>query len=354
MNKDFSVYNFLEHLAEICSTTGYEAQAQKYIYDQVKHRADRVITDTIGNLCLVINDSNKPGVLLCAHIDEIGYFVKHIDDNGFIYLTGGYGAYANPILSEHVKIFGKNGVTYGIVGVKLDKGKKDDKKELGFEDIWVDIGAADKEEAEKYVALGDVVTVDKGPLRLLNNRISARSLDDKMGVLALVMTMLKLDADKLDVPVYCLFSAQEESGFRGIRSFMTNKIRIKAGLSLDVGSTSDIPKSNKVLQGNLALGDGPILSRGPNNNPKLHCLIEETAKQHNIPYQLRAIPRPSPVDANIIQVSGDIAAGQIDVPIRYMHHQSEVCALDDLHKTVDLLTNLLYSISDDIRFQLEV
>ncbi len=354
----FSPFKFMEEISDVCSISGYEVQAQKIVHNYIKSKVDNIITDSINNFCAVINSKNRDesGIILAAHIDEIGFAVKYIDDDGLIYLTNGYGADPNKIISEHVRIYNANGIARGIIGNKYkDKSGKDSKQsETEIDSIWIDIGASSRDEALKFVSVGDPVVIDKGPVQLMNNRIASRSLDDKIGVMALVKSILAIDPSKLDIPVYFLFTAQEESGFRGIKTFMSRNIRLKAGISIDVGDSMDIPGCIKTRSGDVKLGKGPIITRGPNTNPKLFNIIEKAAKEAQIPYQLRAYAKPAPVDANVIQVAGDIAAAQIDIPLRYMHHQSEVGSLDDLDATSELINNLLYSIKRDDSFLLKV
>lgn len=355
---DFSPLKFMKEISDICSNSGYEDQAQRIVYAYIKDKIDRVITDSINNMCAVVNDSNtnEPGIILAAHIDEIGWAVKYISEDGLIYLTNGYGSDPKKIIAEHVRIYNARGITRGIIGKKYDDrsgpGNKPD--EIKIDSIWVDIGAFSRDEALEFVSIGDPVVIDKGPLQLMNSMIASRSLDDKIGVMALIMTILQIDPTKLDIPVYFLFSAQEESGFRGIKTFMSRGINFKAGISIDVGDSMDIPGCNKTKKGDVKLGKGPVITRGPNTSPALFNIIEKAARDNEIPYQMRAYAIPSPVDANIIQVSGDIAAGQIDIPLRYMHHQSEVGSIIDLENTVKLIINTLYSIKKETKFIFEV
>lgn len=353
----FSPMKFMKEISDICSNSGYEDQAQSLVHSYIKDKADDIITDTLKNMCAVIHNGrqNEAGILLAAHIDEIGWAVKHIADNGLIYITNGYGCDPKKIISEHVRIFNAKGVQRGIIGVKYqDKIDKSKPQDIEINSIWVDIGADSREQALDFVTIGDPVAIDKGPLNLINNRIAGRSLDDKIGVMALIRAILEIDPSRLDIPVYFLFTAQEESGFRGIKSFMMRRLNIKAGISVDVGDCMDIPGCVQTKRGDVKLGKGPIITRGPNTNPALFDIIHRTARENNVPFQLRAYATPAPVDANIIQVSGNIATAQIDIPLRYMHHQSEVGSIDDLENTVKLIINLLYEIKKEDSFNFEV
>ncbi len=355
---EFSPLRFMREISDVCSNSGYEPQAQKIVYDYIKHKADDIITDSINNLCAVINGKNRDeaGILLAAHIDEIGFTVKYIDDDGLIYLTNGYGADPNKIISEHVRVYNSSGVARGIIGNKYRyrSGNETKGQDTEIDSIWVDIGASSREEAQKFVCVGDPVVVDKGVVPLMNDRIASRSLDDKIGAMAMIKAILDIDPARLDIPVYFLFTAQEESGFRGIKTFMSRGIKLKAGISVDVGDSMDIPGCIKTKSGDVKLGKGPIITRGPNTNPRLFGIIEKSAREADIPYQLRAYAKPSPVDANVIQVSGDIAAAQIDIPLRYMHHQSEVGSIIDLDNTARLITSLLYNLKKEDSFLLMV
>jgi endoglucanase len=216
--------------------------------------------------------------------------------------------------------------------------------------MWIDIGAKNRKDAEKLVAIGDYVTVAVGMELMRNNLAAGRGFDDRAGAFVVVETLRKLKGKKIKVGVYGVTSVQEEIGLRGARTSAFG-IDPHVGIAVDVCFATDFPGSDPKRTGECRLGKGPVLHRGPNINPVLGRMLEATAKRHRLKVQMTAEPRATGTDANVIQVNkAGAAAALVSIPNRYMHTPVEVLSLDDLDQTSDLLAAFLTDLKREQSF----
>ncbi len=338
---------FLKELMRQPSPSGYETPAQKVIRARLKKVADTVTTDVHGNVFGVLNPDAPMRVMLAGHVDEIGLIVTHIDEKGFVYFAE-IGGWDPPVaLGQHVVINNKRGSVPGVIGRKAvhlilpeERGKG-----IKMEDLWIDIGAKDKDDALKAIEVGDSVVILGEFIELRNGLVAGRAFDDRIGAWVITETLTALKEKKLKVAVYAVSTVQEEIGLRGaITSSYT--VQPHAGIAVDVGHTSDYPGGNPKKTGEIGVGNGPILHRGPNINPVLGQMLCDTAQKQKIKYQMQSEPRGTGTDANAMQLSrGGCAAALVSVPNRYMHSPVELIALKDAENTVKLLTETIAAMS---------
>src|SRR5262249_3907450 len=185
---------------------------------------------------------------------------------------------------------------------------------------------------EKVVRLGDSITVALGMRELRNGLAAAPGMDDKVGVWTAFETLRLLHDRPLQAAVYCVSTVQEEIGLRGATTSAYG-IHPAVGIAIDVTHATDTPGNDKKQLGDTRMGDGPVVFRGPNINPRVFERLEATAQAQEIPVQVRGSPRATGTDANAIQISRDgVAAGLIGIPNRYMHSPVEVVSLHDLER----------------------
>lgn len=333
---------FLYSLLEAVSPSGFEQAAQKVTKNHVKSFADDVRVDVHGNLIATVNPKGNLRLMFAGHVDEIGFMITHIDDQGYLHFRGIGGHDQLLAAGMSVTVFGSKGPLPGVVGKKpihLMSGDERNKAPK-HKDLWIDVGAKDGKAAEKLASVGDIVAFKAGVIELQGNRIAARGLDDRIGVFV-VMEALRLIAAKKkslkDVAVYCVSTVQEELGLRGARTSAFG-IDPHVGIAVDVGFASDFPTVDKKELGDVKLGKGPLLHRGPNINPVVEKLLSETAKKSKIPVQMSAEPGATGTDANAIQVTrAGVAAGLVSIPNRYMHTPVEVVDLGDVENAAKLL-----------------
>ncbi|WP_458250647.1 M42 family metallopeptidase [Geobacter anodireducens] len=343
---------FFKTLVEAPSPSGYEQPAQRVFRDYIAPFA-QVKTDVMGNVIGLIRGGgdNLPRVMVVGHSDEIGFQVKYIDDNGFIYFApiGGVDAHLTP--GKRVRIHTAKGEVAGVIGKKpihlMDE--EDRRKVVRLDAQYIDIGAADKKEALEYVRVGDPVTFAAGFERLLGDRVACRAFDDKAGsfVVAEVLRVVAASGVKLPVDLYGVSSVQEEIGLRG-GATSAYSVNPHVGICVEVDFATDQPDVEKKHNGEVKLGKGPILPRGANINPPLFDLLSSTAEREAIAVQYTGIPRASGTDANVMQISrGGVATALVKLPLRYMHTPVEVISLSDLEQAVRLIVAALPGMAGD-------
>jgi endoglucanase len=303
--------------------------------------ADQVTTDSQGNVTAVMNPDAAMKVMLAGHMDEIGFVIHYINDEGLLYFSpiGGHDSVV-PV-GQTVWVHSKQRVP-GVVGRKAIHLLEPDelKKKPEMKELWIDIGATSRAEAEATVELGDAVTYQHEFQMLIGDQATARAFDNKAGlfIVAEALRLLKeeggLDAQ---VGVYAVGTVQEEIGSRGARTAAFN-IDARSGLAVDMGHAIDYPGVSRSHFGRLDIGKGPGISRGANTNPVVFALLTEAARADGIPYQVDVTPGATPTDANALQINrGGMAAGLLSVPLRYMHTPCEVLSLKDVENTARLI-----------------
>jgi len=345
---DSEAQAFFEQLLETPSPSGYESPLQQLVRTYAGQFADEVTTDVHGNVMAVRNPGGKRRLMLAGHCDQIGLIVNHIDDDGFLYILAIGGWDPIMLVGQRATIWSANGPVVGIIGRKpIHLLTEEERKQVPkLKDLWVDIGAADKKQAEQMVRIGDPITVELTYRDLPNNRVAAPAMDDKCGCWVVIEALRRIEAEKLDWAVYAVSTVQEELGLRGAKTSAFG-IDPHAGIAVDVTHATDCPTVEKKEEGDVSLGKGPVIYRGPNMNHSLVQRMLEVAETHNIPYQLGAIGRATPTDANSIQVNrAGVATALVSVPNRYMHSPVEMICREDMDLAAELLARFAETLSE--------
>lgn len=333
--------SFFKEIVNTPSPSGYEERAAEVYRTYCKPFADKIHTDVHGNVWAILNPDAKMKVMLAGHMDEIGFIVHYIDESGFLYFSGIGGHDSVIPVGQRVWVHGKKRIP-GIIGRKaihlLEEEERKKKPEL--KDLWVDIGASSKAEAEKLLSLGDVITFQYEFQQLLGDRATARGFDNKMGsfIVAEALRLLKQDGGlNKGVGVYAVATVQEEIGLRGARTASFG-IAPQSGLAVDVNHAIDYPGVSKSRYGQLDVGKGPSVMRGANSNPNVFRMIQEAAAKDNIPYQVDVAPGGTGTDGNAMQINmGGMAVGILGVPLRYMHTPCEMLSITDVENCAKLM-----------------
>lgn len=345
---------FFKEIVNIPSPSGYEERAAEVYRKYTGKFADKVHTDVHGNVWAILNPDAEMKVMLAGHMDEIGFMVHYVDDQGFLYFRGIGGHDGAIPAGQRVWVHGKKSVA-GVIGRKaihlLEEDERKKKPEL--KDLWIDIGADDKKQAEKVVSVGDVVTFQYEFQELMGDRATARGFDNKMGafIVAEALRLLKESAalDK-KVGVYAVATVQEEVGLRGA-STAAYGIGAQTGLAVDVNHAIDYPSVSKTRYGQLDVGKGPSVARGANVNPAVFKMIVGAAAKEKIPYQVDASPGASGTDAWAMQIArGGMATGLLGVALRYMHTPVEVLSLTDVENCAKLMAAYCRSVKPNTDF----
>lgn len=334
---------FLTALLDAPGPSGFEAGPARRWRAEAEGFADEVRADVSGNsfATLRAGAAGAPPIMLAGHIDEIGFIVVHIDDQGYLWFETIGGWDSQVFVGQRVTLLGKEGPVPGVIGKPaihlLDK--EDREKMSKVKDLWIDIGATTRVEAAARIRIGDAGVLAGAMLELPNGRLASRSLDNRVGAFVVLEALRRLAAARPTVPVTAVATAQEEISFTGggARPSATGLAPL-AALVVDVTHATDTPCVEKKRHGDVALGGGPVLSRGSSVNGRVFDLLVEVAEAEGIPYIVQAAGRDTGTDADVIFTAHrGVATGLVSVPLRYMHTPNELVALEDLDRAARLL-----------------
>jgi putative aminopeptidase FrvX len=334
---------FLKSLLDTPGPSSFEAAPARVWRARAEGFADSVRGDVSGNSYATLNPGGKPHLMLAGHIDEIGVMVTHIDDEGYISFDTIGGWDHQVFVGQRVRLLGRAGTVNGVVGKKaihiLDK---DDREKVSkVEDLWIDIGAASKVEAEGQLRIGDPGVLAAGVLEFPNGRLVSRCIDNRIGAYV-VLEALRLLADEAGRPaaaVTAVATSREEIAAHGggARSSAV-ALEPDVAIVIDVTHATDYPGIDKRKHGDYRLGGGPVISRGASVSELVFERLAQTAEAERIPYTIEAAARDTRTDAEAIFNSHrGIATALVSVPNRYMHSPNEMVALEDLDRTAALL-----------------
>ena len=334
------ILDILKKLTNTVSVSGNEDEISEVIRKLIDGCADEITGDALGNLIAVKKSKtqNAKKIMLAAHMDEIGFIVTFIDDSGFIKVSpvGGIdwtAAAFNDVLF-------KNGLK-GVI-VPEEKVKPNDYKSDKF---YIDIGAKDKADAETKIKVGDVCTVAPKIVKLMNGRIAASKLDDKIACAVLIQVLAELKEKNITPAsdLYFVFTVQEEVGLRGART-AAQFIMPDYSIAVDVTDTGDIPECTPMAS---KLGGGAaikLMDRSVICHKDMINLLMKTAQENNIKYQSEIMVAGG-TDTAVMQSAGaGSIAGAISIPTRYIHTGVEMCDMNDVQDCIDLLVGALKKI----------
>lgn len=323
----------LQQLTEAFGPSGYEDNIRKLVLAEVKPLADEIKVDALGNLIArkrpskVTKDTKK--IMIAAHMDEIGLMVSHVDENGFVRFSNIGGIFGKYVLGGRVRFL--NGVQ-GVIG--YDRFEKVHEVP-SLDKVYIDVGATSKKDCP--VKVGDVAAFDR-PFVEMGNRLVAKSMDDRVGVLVAIETLRALKSTPHDV--YFVFTTQEEVGVRGAGTSAFG-VDPDVGIAIDVTPSADTPNAAKM---EMALGKGPcvkIQDAGAISDPRVVQWMIRTAEKNKIPYQ-REVLLFGGTDARAIQMTrAGVPAGCLSVATRYVHSPSEMVDYTDVQNSVKLLAAIL-------------
>ncbi len=334
----------LNKLLMTAAPSGYEGAVQVVFKEHIAPFVTCTETDTMGNVIAVKpGPEGCPKVMLTAHCDEIGFLVSNIDDNGFLYVQEIGGIDAELLPGRKVEIHTAKGTVNGIFGKKaIHLTRGEEKKKLEISDVWLDIAASDKKDAEDKVQIGDYVTFAKDAVFNNNGIVASPSTDDRIGVWTLIETARQLSGEELGCSVYFVSTCQEELGARGAKT-AADYIQPDVGIAIDVTHATDYPTADTKLTGFIGIGKGPVITMGPNINREVCRGLKTATGEGNVQYE--AIARPTGTDANVMQLSScGVKTGLVSIPCRYMHTPYEVVSIEDARGAAKLLANYVKSL----------
>lgn len=335
----------LELLKEICEVPGvpgYETAIRNVVLREVQHLADEVTVDNIGNVVALRKGKGDKKAMVAAHMDEIGFIVKAITDDGFLYFHPLGGFDPKTLTAQRVIVHGKKKLL-GVMGSKPihlmsveERGKS-----VKIEDFFIDLGLPG-DEVRKYISVGDVVTRER-ELVELGDCINCKSLDNRISVFILIEALRKLKDKELPYDVYGVFTVQEEVGLRGVGA-STLQIQPDFGFGLDTTIAFDVPGAKKhEMVTKLGAGTGiKIMDASTICDYRMIDFMKKTADKHNIKWQPEILPAGGTDTAGMQRMTpGGSIAGAISIPTRHIHQVIETVHKEDVENSILLLSNCL-------------
>ena len=347
-----AAHSFLKELLRTPSPSGYERPIQDVVRRYVADFADQVTTDLHGNVIACKNPEASLRLMLAGHCDQIGMIVSQIDDAGFVYAQPIGGWDSQQLIGQRMMIWTATGPVPALISRKPIHLLNDEERKqvVKLEDLWLDIGAKDKADAAELVQIGDPVTLQLGYQEMRNGLANAPGMDNRCGLWVVIEAFRRAAKQKLHCGLYAVSTVQEEIGLRGARTSAFG-IDPQVAVAVDVTHATDCPTIDQRQQGEIRLGKGPVIVRGPNMNPVVTRRLMELGKEHRLPFQISACGRATSNDANTIQISrAGVATGLVAVPNRYMHSAVETISLDDIDRAADLLAAFAVSLGEDDDF----
>ena len=344
---------FLKRLLDTPGPSGFESAPAKIWRDEARAFAD-VTNDVAGNSLAVVNPDGSPTIMLAGHIDEIGLIVTYIDDDGYCYIAGIGGWDPQVLVGQRIRIMGRGGDVFGVVGKKpIHLIKAEDRKKASqMTDLWVDIGATSRTDAEASVSVGDAGVIDSRTIDFPNGRIVSRSIDDRIGAFIVLEALRRYAEQPGAARVVAVATTQEEIAHQGGGARVSaTRIGPAMALVVDVTHATDYPTAEKKEHGDHKIGGGPVLTRGSIISPVVFALLRDAASRLSIPHTVHAAGGESWTDADAIHVAREgIATGLLSIPNRYMHSPNELVSLEDLDRAAVLIAETCRSVGPDTDF----
>lgn len=342
---------FLTDLLLTPSPSGYERPIQDVVRRYAATFSSNIRTDTHGNVSVTVNPLGSPRIMLAGHCDQIGLIVKHIDDRGYLWVHAIGGWDPQVLLGQRVQVWTANGAIPGVIARKpIHLLTPEERKVVPeIKNLWVDIAAKDGEEARSIVTIGDPITVALGWTELRNSMAIGAAMDNKVGVWTVMCAAQRAAQRNPQAAIYAVSTVQEEIGLRGVQTSAFG-IDPQLGIVVDVTHATDCPTIDQNQYGQIKLGQGPVLYRGPNVNPVVLDRLRSLAQTAEMPVQLNALAVPASNDAAELQLTrSGVAVGLVCIPNRYMHSPVEMVSLHDLDQAAELIAQFCASVtsSDD-------
>ncbi len=339
------LYSLISKLSNAHGISGYEDELREIIREELEDYVDDVKVDNMGNIICTKNGSS-PELMLAAHMDEIGFMVKYIDDKGFIRFAPIGGWFDQLALGQRVILHGDKGKLYGVIGSKPPHLMKNEEKKKAVEikDMFIDIGATSKDDAnEMGVDVGTTITLDRDMARS-GSKITGKSFDDRAGIAGMIEAVKQA---KTNSTIYAVGTVQEEVGLKGART-SAFALEPDAAIAIDVCVATDFPGGDSAYM-DIKLGEGPAITvadasgRGLIASRKILQWLKATAENNQIPHQME-VAEGGTTDATAIHLTkAGIPTGVVSIPSRYIHSPVEVIHPEDVKNTSLLVARAIES-----------
>ena len=335
--------SLLKDICEIAGAPGFEKRVRDLVIKEVTPLVDELTVDNLGNVITLKKGSSNPDgkkAMVGAHMDEIGFIVTHIDDNGFLrfHTLGGFDP--KTLTAQRVIVHGKEDVI-GVMGSKPIHvmSPEERNKVVKTSDFFIDLGLS-KEEVEKIISIGDPITRERELIEM-GDCVNCKSIDNRVSVFILIETLRNLG--EVPYAVYGVFTVQEEVGLRGA-NVSAHTINPDFGFGLDTTIAFDLPGAQpheKVTE----LGKGTaikIMDASTICDYRMVAYMKQLADKHEIPWQPEVLTAGGTDTAGIQRMGKDGAiSGAVSIPTRHLHQVIEMAHKEDIRWSIELLKRCL-------------
>lgn len=338
---------FLYEMLKTPSVSGYEEELQRKVIAYMEPVCDQIEKDATGNVISICNPNAKMKVLLCGHIDEIGFVVTNIQSDGMLKVAAAGGVRAGQYIGTQVQIINQNGIVNGVVVTNASLLKKES---ISVDDLTIDIGATSKEEALQYVQVGDSVCAATDVKELVHDRLAARAMDDRVGAYIVLEAIRKAKAMGCERGMYGATTVGEETSMRGAY-FAAHKVKPDCAIIVDVTFASDYTGVTADTTGDISLDGGPVLCHSSLCNKKMNAMLLEAANQLQIQVQWEVATGRTGTDGDVVHVSNEgVPIALVSIPLRYMHSSIETLSKKDVQECIDLIAQFLCNLEENSTF----
>lgn len=348
---------FLRRLLDAPGPSGFETAPARVWRDEASGFADEVTHDVVGNSYARVkpaqDNPNAPKVILAGHIDEIGFLVTHIDKEGFLWFSPLGGWDDQVVVGQRVRILDRRGDVIGVIGKPASHLLKDEDrgKATKLDQMWIDIGAVDRDDALRLVEVGDPAVIDSSFIALNDDCCVSRSMDNRVGAFVALEVARLIAANRCDADVYAVATATEEITFGGAYTAAFT-VSSRVAIAIDLTHPTDYPGADKKSNHEVSVGGGPVLTRGATLNEGVFYGLMDAAKRLGITTAIQATGSSSGTDADpMISTRGGTATGLVSIPGRYMHSPNEMVSLADIESAAQIIAGFVRSIHADSDFR---
>jgi len=346
--------SFLKRLLDTPGPSAFEAAPGRVWRAEAQAFADSVEADVAGNSFARLDAGSGPVLMLAGHIDEIGVMVTHVDDEGYLSFDTIGGWDHQVFVGQRIVLLGRAGQVTGVVGKKaIHLMEREEREKVSkVEDLWIDIGATNRAEAEARIRIGDPGVLAATVMEFPNGRLVSRSIDNRIGAYVVLEALRILAQDRPAAAVTAVATTREEiAATGGGARTSAHRVEPDVAIVVDVTHATDYPGLEKRKHGDYRLHGGPVISRGASVSEIVFERLVSAAEAERISYQVEAASRDTHTDAEaIFNAHRGVATGLVSVPNRYMHSPNEMVALEDLDRTARLLAAFARRLSPDTSF----
>lgn len=337
----------LKKLSECPGAPGFEKPIRDLVISEIKDLVDEINVDNLGNLIAVKRGTENKRIMAAAHMDEIGFIVKHIDEDGFVHFQTLGGFDPKTLTAQRVIIHGQKDV----VGVLSSKPihvmtSEERSKVAKTDDYFIDLGM-NFDEAKKIISVGDAITRERDLIEM-GNCVNGKSIDNRVAVFILIEALKELKGKNIPFDFYAAFTVQEEVGIRGA-SVAAHHINPDFGIGIDTTIAYDLPgaKPQEIV---THLGKGTaikVMDSSTICDPRMVSFMKKQAEENEIPYQMEVLSGGGTDTAGVQRMGKNGAiAGAISIPTRHLHQVVEMANMQDIAHSIKLLVNCIKSFND--------